>query len=193
MIQIHMDNVPAVTADMRAYPAKLDRAVVRAINRAIGSARTVAVREIAADTGLKSRVVRDSLRMRTAVVGRPEATLSASLKRIPLINFGATGPEPSRGKGRGVAYKLSGGRSRIPSGFIATVGTGQHRGVFVRKTRKRNPIRELFGPSLGHVFSKCLPLAEARAREALVTNLSHELQWAGAVGPVEAVDASGSD
>lgn len=193
MIQIHMDNVPAVTEHMRVYPAKLDRAVVRAINRAIGAARTVEVREIAADTGLKSRVVRDALKMRTAVLGRPEATLAASLQRLPRMDFNARGKEPSRGKGRGVSWSgLRGGRITGPHSFLATMASG-HQGVFVRKGRARLGIRELFGPSIGHVFRKFLPLAEARAREALVTNLSHELQWAGAVGPVEAVDASGAD
>ena len=57
-------------------------------------------------------------------------------------------------------------------------GIGQHRGVFERRTRKRLPIRELFGPSLPHVFAKFIPEALKRGEESLVKNLQSELRFA---------------
>lgn len=183
MIQVTIGGVEAVTAHLAARLANLPIAEVRAINRTIGSVRTVMVRLIAEDVGLKQKDVRDALRMQQASLSRPEAILAAKLKRIPLIDFQATGPEPSRGKGRGVSYKLSGGRSRIQNAFIATMPSG-HRGVFVRKAKARLGIREAFGPSLGHVFAKHTAAGIARGREVLVANLKHEIEFASG-GSVE--------
>lgn len=174
---------------LKAYPDRVGRALVRAINRAVASARTVLVREIARDTGLKASAVRKALPLREATLNRAEGRLAASLKRIPLIDFGARGPEPSRGKGRGVSYRLAGGRNRLEHAFIAMMKTG-HRGVFMRKAKARLGIRELKGPSLGHVFAKYRPLALARAKEIFETNFKHELEYTGGGGGVS--DAGGS-
>ena len=96
------------------------------------------------------------------------AQLAASLKRIPLIRWNA------RQVGRGVSYRLKGGRGRHPNAFIAAMRSG-HRGVFVRGTTRGLPIKELFGPSLGHVFQKYRPEGEARVEEVFRTTLDHEL------------------
>lgn len=181
MIQISIDGVAAVRADLQAYPSKLQTAMVRAINRAIGSVQTVMVREMARDLSLKQKDVRDALRLRLAALQRPEAVLGASLKRMKLIDFNAKGPEPSRGKGGGVSYKLTGISNRIPNAFIARMPSG-HRGVFIRKAKARLGIRELEGPSLGHVFGKYRAMGIARGREVLVPNLQHELAFAGGGG-----------
>jgi hypothetical protein len=174
VFEIKVTGAEAIEAELKEYPQRVRRALVRALNRAIASGRTVMVREIARDTGLTSKVVRDALPVQEASVNRPEARLAASLKRIPLINFGARGPEPSRGRGRGVTYRLRGGRNRVERAFIARMQS-QHRGVFVRVGKARLPIRELFGPSLGHVFAKFRPAALARIREAFDKNFAHEL------------------
>lgn len=177
---------------LEQYPDRVTRATIRAINRAIASARTVMVREIARDTGLRSKDVRDALSLREATVNHLSGSLGATLKKIPLIKFNARGPEPSRGKGRGVRARLVGGAGHYPHAFIVTMPTG-HRGVFARKTPpSRLPIRELFGPSLGRVFEKYRAPAEARAREVFGKNLDHELEFA-ASQVVESADAGGSD
>ncbi len=168
------------------FPSHIRKGFVRALNRAVASARTVMVREIARDTGLRSKDVRDALLMSEATQNRPEARLAASLKKIPLIKFRARGPFPSRGRGRGVTYRLTGSRGRHPNAFIARMKSG-HEGVFKRADStshksaaawsKNLPIIELHGPSLGHVFAKYRPLAAARAREVFETNLDHEMSW----------------
>lgn len=200
MISLSIEGGEALVADMTAANGRIGVALVRALNRGIRSARPVMVREIARDIGLRAKDVRDAMPMRDATKNRPEATLGAGLKRIPLIDFRATGPEPSRGRGRGVSYRLQGGRSRIPSAFIATMQSG-HRGVFSRGNKRQStsgrlPISELFGPSLGHVFAKYRALALARAQEVFMTNFDHEFTFAGTQGGVSVgadQDAGGVD
>lgn len=123
---------------IRRLKERAPQAIVRALNRSIASAATVAIRIISADTGIKQadlkgtspRNTRISTRQATATVHK--ASLVASAKPIPLIDYGAKGPYPSRGKGRGVTAKLRGGARRYPYAFIAEVGKGKHRGVFQR-------------------------------------------------------------
>lgn len=191
-------NIDDFARSLRRLGDQMPALSTRALNRSILSARTIMARQIAADTGLKVGRVRDRyLTVLKASHSRPVARLSASLRRVPLIEFGAKGPEPSRGKGRGVTAKLRGGSRRYPHAFIATMRSG-HRGVFQR-TRATNrwtptmtmaqeaaaqrdggrlPIRELRGPSIGRVFMKHLPRAQARFNEQLTKNFAHEMRFA---------------
>jgi hypothetical protein len=134
------------------------------------------VQRIAADTGLRSGDIKKAMALRNASAQSLEGRLAIGLKRIPLISFNARGQEPSRGKGRGVSYRLKGGSGRIGNAFISTMRSG-HRGVFVRVGKTRLPIRELFGPSLGHVFAKYRPEGIARVREAFATNFASEMKF----------------
>jgi hypothetical protein len=152
-------------------------AVPRALNRAIGSAKVAMARLIADDMRLKVGDVTEKIRVEEARPDKLVARLYASPKRIPLIDFAAKGPEPSRGKGRGVTANLGGGRNRYPNAFIATMRSG-HRGVFARKAKARLPIRELFGPSIAFVFQKHHDVGLARGREQLEKNLRSEFRFA---------------
>ena len=186
-------NIKLEDAQFQAAVASLQKrfpAVVwRAVDRAGTSAKAAMAQAIAADTGLPSR--RISAKIKTMKLGASGVALVVEHEpRIPLIDFKAKGPEPSRGKGRGVTWSNpGGGRNNDPHAFIATM-PGGHRGVFVRKggaTSQRGkagkgwttlPIRELFGPSLSNVFKKFLPLGAKRAEETLRTNLQHEINFA---------------
>jgi len=119
------------------------------------------------------------------------ASLGASLKRISLMKFHAKGPIPTRGKGRGVTYRLNGGKGRLAHAFIATMESG-HQGVFerspgkfMRKSKTRQAIHEKYGPSIGQVFRKFRPVGLARALEVFQTNFDHELQFANSPGQAD--------
>ena len=169
-------------------------ALRRALKRTAISVRTVMASEVASDIGIRVGTVRDEIKLRLNEQ-EGSATISASGARIPLIEFNARGPEPSRGTGRGVSYRIgkAASRGRNPKAFITTL-RGGHRGVFARKGAsvrrsqtgwsKNLPIVELKGPSLPHVFAKYIPLGIARAEEQLGKNLEHELQYALGQGGV---------
>lgn len=174
---INISGHDAIVLNLQGYSGRFMRASVRALNRSIGSGRTVMVREMARDTGLKSKDVRDALVMREASPSRLEVSLVARLRRIPLIDFKA------RMTSRGVVAKLPGGAGRYPNLFIATMASG-HTGVFGRTGqfgRNDNPklerISERFGPSLGQVFAKFRPLGLARVLEVFEQNFDHELEF----------------
>lgn len=165
-----------VTANIQRLKAEAPIAVSRALNKSIASGRTIMGRLMSQDLGLKVGTVRDAIRLKDATPTRLEAQLAASLKRIPISEFNPTGPDPSRGNGRGITYRMQGQRKRLDHAFFATMASG-HRGVFLRKGTKRLPIREAFGPSLGHVFIKFRPEGIARAAEQLRKNLVSEFRF----------------
>ncbi|MEP7307644.1 MAG: phage tail protein [Acidobacteriota bacterium] len=173
------------------------RAIMRALNRAIASARTVQTKGIAGDTGIKQADIRKALKMTNATPNNLEASLSASTRPIPLIKYGARGPKPSRGKGGGVSYnQIGGGRATIPNAFIATMRSG-HEGVYTRSAtkfqrfqkptwhKKRPAITERMGPPISQVFEKYRSAATARGQEIFATNFEREVgaAWTGTAVP----------
>lgn len=154
-------------------------AVARALNRSAVSTRVVMARAIAQDTKLKVGTVREQVAIQEAKPAAAQlvARISVSGKRIPLIDFQARGPYPSRGRGRGVTARLPTGKGRYPNAFIAQMKSG-HKGVFQRARKSRLPIYELFGPSLPKVFIKYVALGLARGEESLQKNLAHEVRYA---------------
>jgi Prophage minor tail protein Z (GPZ) len=163
---------------MRRLARDAPRAASRALNRTAQNVQTVAVRLMAQDVGLQNNAVRPSVKIDRATPARPAAAVRTTGKRIPLIAFNASGPEPSRGRGR-VTYRIGrGGRHSVPGSFIATMPSG-HRGVFKRRTTRRLPISELFGPSLPRVMLQppTLKAMNARAHEQLPVNFKRELDF----------------
>jgi hypothetical protein len=175
-LDIVIVGTEAVELDMAALPQSALRASIRAMNRGIVTGRTVMLREISRDTGLQQKDIREALHVREATAARPEARLATSLKRIPLVQFNARGPEPSRGRGKGVTYRMRGGRGRHPHAFIATMKSG-HRGAFIREGKRRLRILELYGPSLGRVFAKYRAQGLSAAVESFRKNFGHELDF----------------
>lgn len=187
-MRITIEGAERVAMELGEMPERATRAMVRAMNRAIASGRTVMVREVARDTGLTQAVVRAAMRMQEATWGRPIAELAASLRPLSLSKFGA------RQTTRGVTANLGpggGGRKVYPNAFLATMRSG-HTGVFERQlpsTRKspgawgKNlPIGEKHGPSIGHVFRKYRPLGISRVEEQFEKEFDHELKVRGGGG-----------
>jgi len=177
------------TADMDRAITQLGNratpAIARALNRAAVSTRTVMVRLVSQDTGLKVGAVRDqtSITKATAKAGRLAAQIIISGKPVPLIDFNARW-----NRRRGVTARLRGGKGTYPHAFIATM-PGGHRGVFQRvpgalrrgpaPQRAGLPIYELHGPTLASVFRKHIGVGLARGAEAIQTNLAHEYVRSG--------------
>ncbi len=152
--------------------------IARALNRSIATGQTLAARLISQEMGLKVSTVKKFLRVRKATGQNLTATLYASAKRVPLIEFKARGPEPSRGRPGGVRSGLSGGAPRLARAFIATMPTG-HRGVFERNPGAgRLKIHEKFGPSVWQSFKRVEPEVRARVSEQANTNIAHEVAYA---------------
>jgi hypothetical protein len=183
-----MATVTIAANRLRQLRERAPEAIVRALNRAIDSAKVAAAREVAGDMGLPVSRVRDQIIVRRAARGHASASLRASAERIPLYHFKASPKEPpSRGRGRGVTARVKGTRVLYRGAFVARMRSG-HVGVFRRLGAgerrspggwgKNLPIVQLRGPSIWKVFREHRAVALARGREQLVKNLRSELRFA---------------
>ena len=170
-LHAHTDQVKQA---FRLFGSKAPIAISRALNRANGSMRTIMTRNVASDTKLKVGTVRERVLITNATPNRLTVQMTVTGKRIPVIEFNAKGPFPSRGKGRGVTARTPAGR--YPRAFIARMPSG-HMGVFERVNTARLPVRELFGPSLPHVFNKYADVTLARGNEQLEKNMQSEMRF----------------
>ena len=186
-------QVVSITADLGPLMADLELlgtqapvVLARALNRAGGSGLTAMRRAVATDMGVSQKAITRVLVTTKANASRLGWGITMKGRRIPLIEFKARGPEPSRGRGRGVSWRYPGAKMRGPNLFIATVGSHPdregHRGVFGRMPGvSRLPIKEKFGPSIPHVAEKKVPVFEAAANASLEKNVLHEIKWASSV------------
>jgi len=175
-------DVKSFAKELEALGNRAPALMARVVNRANVAGKTAMVKAVSKDTGIQQKNIERELRINKATRFAPVASIEIRGRRIPLIAFKARGPEPSRGRGRGVSYTLPGGRQRIGNAFIGTMPHSGHRGVFKRVSKKRLPITELFGPSLPHVFEKFLSVFEEVALGSFSKNMAHEINFANRPG-----------
>lgn len=151
----------------------LPKATTRALNKTVKSVQSVAIKLIAKDIGIAQKDVRKSLYIAKAQWAKPEASLTAGGKRIPIMALKAKQTKA------GVTYRSKlGGRGAIPGAFIATMKSG-HTSVFKRLTKKRSPLIRLYGPSIPKVFidSAITRAMESKAADQWGKTFAHELNY----------------
>jgi hypothetical protein len=191
-IAITPDAVQARQIDelLATFPRQMPKAITRAVNRTAESTRTRLSTGIRENIKIKKRDLdRDSLKLRKAKSGETAAEINVSGKRIPVFDFDAKPrTTPTR---QGVTYQISagGGRTRLPFAFFAQMASGR-KGIFRRigpkremesgkhKGKMRQPIVELFGPSIPHVAETDPALQKAMdidATDLLRHNLARQM------------------
>jgi hypothetical protein len=127
-------------------------ATARALNKTAVSAKSMAIKHVAANIGIAQKEVRPFIGLQKATLRSLDAVLKAvRAKRLPLIKIDPRAKQVSSG----VAYRGAGGTRRaIPHAFLAKMPSG-HSGIYARAPgAKRLPIRELSGPSIYYVFKQ---------------------------------------
>jgi len=126
------------------------QATVRTLNRVAESSRTASAKHIAPQMDARQGDVKR--RMKTAKANRKQlwAVIVASGKPLRLIAFKA------RQTASGVRAKAWGKTKTYKNSFIAPfkAGSKSKKGVFVRLTSKRLPIKQLWGPGVKQLFKQ---------------------------------------
>ena len=167
-------NCSAIVLDLKNYAAEIPKAMVRAMNRAIESGRTAMVREIARDTRLKSKVVRDAITLKKATITQPAASISAPLKRLPLAAFGA---RQSGAVCQSIPGLVVEGATLFAARSLRRWGAGIAECLCVRvRSGCRSANCQVY-PS-GTCSTNTRELGIRRVEETFVTNFEHELEFA---------------
>lgn len=144
---------PRIDAFIPATKRAVMTAASMAGGEAIRYARAEMTRQITARKAFKTGEVRDSLTIiypssKEVLVWR----LRASNRAMPVFAFPGV-----RQTQQGVTVQIKAGQNAaIPHAFIATMKSG-HRGVFIRTSKKRLPIRELYTSKIVNVFGDAVP------------------------------------
>ena len=144
-------------------------AISRSLNRAGDAAATVLGRELASQSGLGVRAVRDELDLSHSTPADLEYTITVPGRFMTLKEFA-----PREVK-RGISARPWGRRRTFPHAFMIQDIP------FIREGEARLPVRPLFGPSLGVEVGRgnALEAARQRFREVVPQRLVHELSRLG--------------
>lgn len=137
------------------FPAKASISLLRSLKRGTDAARTETNRLVAKDMGLKVGDVRKRTRTIPPTGASLAGEVRASLTRVPLIEFGK--------------------KKRPAQAFIATMPRSGHTGIYRRKSRRRLPIVELRGASVGHSAAGHVKEILARGWERSQSELNRQL------------------
>jgi hypothetical protein len=167
MITIKLDTsaVKAAAERLERAQSEIRPAISRALNRAGDQTTTAVGRQLAEETGLGVRQVRQAMTVRRSTPASLVYEISIKGGATPLSEFA---PRETRA---GVSARPWGKRRVFPSSFM--IGDD----VVVRAGRERLPVRRLWGPSLateakrGGSYEKALEIA----RSAFAQRLHHEL------------------
>ncbi len=176
MIEINDKEFERVKTVLASVPKGAARAVSSAVNRAASAARAEAVKQVRAQYIVKAQDVRSPISIEKASPSGLMATLRASGRVIPLSKFRISPKNPPQSRLLRAQVKRGSAGGLLRHAFVARMSTG-HIGAYMRKTSRRLPIRELFGPSVPHMIGnkEVMGKIEERATEVLDDRLEHEI------------------
>ena len=125
----------------------VDKAIVRSINDVATKAKKAAQKSIAKEAGIKQKAFKKHIVTIKARADYLTAYVSVRKLRFNLIEYKGT-----RQTKRGVTSSSWGKRKLYKSTFMATMKNGK-RLVMVRKSKKRLPIRGVWGASITQTFA----------------------------------------
>lgn len=188
-LDVQFDVKRAMRALSDLQKKQVPRAAARALNRTGEEVRTQVVRdlskEMGKETGLSVSGFRKSIAQKKATQQRLVTELVASGRPLPLMRFGAKQrlievkhTKRSLVPVYEVSAKAWGKRKTYKGAFIATLRSGR-KGVFIRTSKKRLPIKELYGPSIPQTFidEKIIKGMERHAGRVWPKNFQRELNY----------------
>jgi hypothetical protein len=150
------------------------KALSRAINAGLSTARVEARRKVQEEVTAKTKYVNAAFEEQKASIGRLSGSLVSTGQPLPLIAYKTS----QINAGVNAQVNKDGGKNLIKKAFISTVkagNTGEHKGVFVRQSRIKGkgkwpvgkkmalrvrddkfrlPMKQLFGPSIPAIFER---------------------------------------
>lgn len=165
------------------------RAISRSINKVLRGVATDLSRSVPRSYNVRMRDVTRSFAVRSAAVGRLEATAVSTGRTLPLSVFGLSPVKP--GTRKGVSVKVGKQRKRIGGKYFVGAMERGHAGlaqvgVYSRVGLDRFPIKEVYGPSIpqmvGNTALEDITIERSvvtRFRRVFPQELNFELQKMG--------------
>ena len=145
MVEIDFDEraLAAMQDGMKRIPQKTAVATMHTINRTMTKASTMISKETRVRYVVKAANVKKSLSKKKATRSRLVGEIVSTGKPLPLQSFKVT--KPRRGPMK--AKVLKKGKLKTIRGLYVNEKT-RYKGVLMRKTSERYPVKSPFGPSI---------------------------------------------
>jgi hypothetical protein len=184
VIEVSWEGLREAKELLGRIPGAVERAEIRAVNRAAKAAKTSLVREILSRYNIKRDRVEETISIFGAGAGHPFASV-ASRGRPRVLSYFRTRPNvesgpPFRRPGAGVWAQVKKGEGgNIPHAFLARMRSG-HVGVFLRPGSGDYPIDQRSGPSVPQMAGNrdVVVTVEERAMGILDRTFLHEVRRA---------------
>lgn len=179
MIKLDDSEIERAFAVLKRVPNGVPKAVRSSLNKTISGVRTDAKREATASYEVKSSAVHKSITIQKASGSALEAIALSRGRPIPLSSFKVKPKKVQRKgpKGRKISVSVKKGTSTtLDNAFVAQFRSG-NTAVVERKTKRRLPIRKLYGPSIPKMIEndKVMDTIKAKAKDRLSKNFAHEV------------------
>lgn len=168
----------AATLSLRFVEKNMPKAFSAAINRVSQGMRTEAVKKVRETYQVKAGDVRKTIKITKASPARLEMLMVSRGSSLPLIKFRTTPRNVPTRQPRVLKaqVKKSGGKKPIPGAFVAKMRSG-HVGVFMRSSKKRLPVNELYGPAVPVMLNEegVQEHLQQEAQRRMADRLDHEM------------------
>lgn len=173
MINVTIPNLDSI---LRRLPNEMKARTVlmRSINRSAASGKTIASKKVRQEYVLKAGTVNQATKIAKASTSSLEAKITWKGPMVNLKNF-RINPKtrPKRKTKRQMVAEVKKGKKAAYKGaFIGPNGQ-----VFRRTTKKRFPIKPVYGPSIPHLMGADQVREETQKRtlEVLIKRVDHEI------------------
>ncbi|CDN41455.1 phage tail protein [Paenibacillus sp. P22] len=182
MMRVDTTELKLAGKTLKAITKEVPRAFYSALNRTAQRVKTEAHREVRKRYYIKQKDVAAIVSVSKSGKYQAYAEVRAKGRNIPLSKFNVRPtasripyPPPKVLKAR---VKKGGGLKAVPGAFITRVGRGGHMGVFERLSKRRLPIRELYGPGVPQMLGnrEIIDHLERTAETEMEKRLAHELK-----------------
>lgn len=180
MIKISNDTLAKYTETLKNLGSNGDKALARALNRALDAGVTQASRTVASNYYVSNATVKKTIKARRANANNLTAKFISSGGAIPLINF-RTNPKSVPSQRPKTLLRAGvlrgGGLSSIKNAFVNKGTSSGKVHVLQRTTSKSYPIKILYGPSIPSMVGseKIRDIVENRAVDVLDNRVQHEI------------------
>jgi hypothetical protein len=196
VITFTAEQIDRAVAILAHLPDAAQKAMARAMNRAIEGAKTTAAKQIRTRYRVSSERIKETMELEKATPTKLSAQVKSSSRRPTLYQFGPTPDQPGTGgrfPGIGMTrppLRVAALRKRAPvpirRAFVLRSKEGNMligfrvKGTRMKSNPKKEKIQTLYGPAVPQMMgTKTISGAiEARAQEVLDKRLEHEISWA---------------
>lgn len=189
VINIDSTRFNQILAEFSEFEGNVPIALSRAINRAVSSAKTEAVRTVRKNYTVKAGQVNKTIKITRSKPSNLEATIFSSGASIPLSDFKVSPSTVNPRRRTAVNVEVRrGSKATLNSAFIARMPNGKV-GVFERtgsfriaakgshKGQRREDIDQLFGPAVPVMMNSdsVVDAVQRRAEQQLEDRIPHEI------------------